>query len=94
MLLVAQIRVDPMEDQYAKRREEKKERVDKNKKQQRRNAEEAQAIAAGQNPREARKQQLKEKLLTTRKATASLGKFDKKLKDEPKLKSGEKRKVP
>ncbi|KAL1924681.1 uncharacterized protein VTP21DRAFT_4335 [Calcarisporiella thermophila] len=82
---------DPMEDQYEKRKEAKKERIDKNKKRQRRNEEEAAAINKGLNPREERKKQLQASIAVSKLSTASMGKFDKKLEGEPKIK-GVKRK--
>ena len=52
-----------MEDQYEKRANEKKERIESNKKRQKRNQEEAEAIRKNINPREARKQELLNKLI-------------------------------
>ncbi|RUS20837.1 ribosome biogenesis regulatory protein-domain-containing protein [Endogone sp. FLAS-F59071] len=81
---------DPMEDQYAKRASEKSERVAKNEKRQRRNQEEA--AAGGQAAvRETRKKELAMAIGVSKTATASAGKFDKKLEGEPKTK-GVKRK--
>ncbi|RUS29862.1 ribosome biogenesis regulatory protein-domain-containing protein [Jimgerdemannia flammicorona] len=80
---------DPMEDQYAKRAGEKKERIAKNKKRQQRNLEEAAGKEKGQDAREvrdARKRQLAEAIAVSKTATASVGKFDKKLEGEPKAK--------
>ncbi|KAI9230981.1 MAG: ribosome biogenesis regulatory protein-domain-containing protein [Piptocephalis tieghemiana] len=85
---------DPMEDQYQKAREEKKGRVEKNQKRQRRNLEEAAAHASGQDPvkaRAARKELLSREIAISQSATASMGKFDKKLKGDQKVK-GQKRK--
>ncbi|KAJ3056701.1 Rhodanese- sulfurtransferase [Rhizophlyctis rosea] len=73
---------DPMEDQYEKRRDEKKERVEKNKKQARRNLEERSAVEAGKNPKEVRKAQLEKAIVESKTSTASLGRFDKKLQNE------------
>ncbi|KAJ3365220.1 Rhodanese- sulfurtransferase [Allomyces javanicus] len=70
---------DPYDDMYAKKREEKKERVDKNRKQQLRNQGEAAAIERGVDPRAARKAELEAKLRASKKATASAGVFDRKL---------------
>ncbi|OZJ04519.1 hypothetical protein BZG36_02240 [Bifiguratus adelaidae] len=77
---------DPMEDQYAKKNEEKQERMEKNKKRQQRNLDERAAQEKGVNPRDARKQQVYDALATSKKSTASLGKFDKQLSGEPKQK--------
>ncbi|KAI9136980.1 ribosome biogenesis regulatory protein-domain-containing protein [Paraphysoderma sedebokerense] len=82
---------DPMEDQYAKQREAKAERVSKNKKQQLRNQSEATAKATGQDPRVLRKKELEAKIIASKKATASAGVFDKKLDGDLKIK-GVKRK--
>lgn len=78
--------VDPMEDQYEKAREEKKERITKNKTQQRRNAQEQAATTAGQNPRDVRKAELRKKILESKGSTASMGRFDKQLKNEDAVK--------
>jgi regulator of ribosome biosynthesis len=83
---------DPMEDQYAKLREEKKERVEKNKKRQKRNEEEAVAKSKGQDPRQVKKKQLQDAIAVTKRSTASLGRFDKQIEGEPKMK-GMKRQV-
>ncbi|KAJ2845660.1 Rhodanese- sulfurtransferase, partial [Coemansia brasiliensis] len=53
---------DPYEDQYQVRRDEKKERVDKNKRRQARNMEERAATERGLNPREMRKRELQRAL--------------------------------
>ncbi|KAJ2453331.1 Rhodanese- sulfurtransferase [Coemansia sp. RSA 2336] len=82
---------DPYEDQYQVRRDEKKERVDKNKRRQARNMEERAATERGLNPREMRKRELQHALVMSKGSTASMGKFDEKLKGEPKIK-GVKRK--
>jgi len=114
---------DPYEDQFAKRAEEKKARVAKNKANQLRNlaraggkggagaaapaaldklptavAKLAAAKAAAEasprqkNPaREIRKKELREDLTTTRTATASYGRFDKEIANEPKLPKHERR---
>ncbi|TPX44793.1 hypothetical protein SeMB42_g04199 [Synchytrium endobioticum] len=85
---------DPMEDQYEKSKTQKKELVDKNARRARRNAEESSAAQSGQNPRTIRKKQLETALKLTRQSTASLGKFDKPLhnEDKVKIKAGIKRK--
>lgn len=83
---------DPMEDQYAKQSDEKKERVDKNKKRQKRNEEEAAAKNKGLDPRQVKKKQLEDAIAVTKRSTASLGRFDKKIEGEPKMK-GMKRQV-
>lgn len=75
-----------MEDQFEKRREEKKERVSKNQKQERRNVEEASAVLAGKNPREVRKAELQKKIIESKGATASVGRFDKQLRNEDQIK--------
>ncbi|KAG2175470.1 hypothetical protein INT43_001117 [Umbelopsis isabellina] len=85
-LLEVPSNVDPMEDQYAKLREEKKERVDKNKKRQKRNEEEASATSKGQDPRQVKKKQLQDAIAVTKRSTASLGRFDKHIEGEPKMK--------
>ncbi|KAI9189323.1 Rhodanese- sulfurtransferase [Blastocladiella emersonii ATCC 22665] len=77
---------DPYADQYELRREEKKERIDKNKKQQIRNSAEAAAVARGEDPRAARKRELEAKLRASKQATASAGKFDRKLDGDVKVK--------
>ncbi|TPX57699.1 hypothetical protein PhCBS80983_g03642 [Powellomyces hirtus] len=79
-------RADPMEDQYEKAREEKTARVTKNKTQERRNLQEAAATAAGQNPRDVRKAEVRKKILESKGATASMGRFDKQLKNEDAVK--------
>ncbi|KAJ3177698.1 hypothetical protein HK101_010199, partial [Irineochytrium annulatum] len=75
-----------MEDQYEKRKQEKAERVNKNKKQEKRNLEEAHAISTGKNPRDVRKAQLASTIATSKTATASIGKFDKVVKGEEEVK--------
>ncbi|KAL2913049.1 Rhodanese-related sulfurtransferase [Polyrhizophydium stewartii] len=77
---------DPYEDQFQKKREEKRQRVDKNKMQQRRNAEEAWASEKGIDHREARKMQLNKLIVDSKTSTASFGRFDKKLENEGKIK--------
>ncbi|GAN03748.1 ribosome biogenesis regulatory protein homolog [Mucor ambiguus] len=79
---------DPMEDQYAKVREEKKGRVEKNTKRQRRNQEEGTAatLAGKKDIKEFKKEELQTAIAASKKATASVGKFDNKLKGETKMK--------
>ncbi|KAI9220744.1 ribosome biogenesis regulatory protein-domain-containing protein [Blastocladiella britannica] len=77
---------DPYEDQYAKRRDEKNERVEKNAKQQRRNAAVADAESRGIDPRAARKAELDAKLRASKQATASRGVFDRKISGDVKPK--------
>jgi regulator of ribosome biosynthesis len=83
--------LDPYEDQYAKKREEKSAKIDKNKKQQIRNKAEGAAVEKGLDPRAVRKAELEAKLRASKKATASVGHFDKKLEGDVKSK-GVKRK--
>ena len=82
---------DPMEDQYEKKVTEKKERVAKNQKNQQKNLERAEKISkvngGGKILKEQKKKELSAALRTSKTATASLGKFDRKLKHEPKMKS-------
>ncbi|KAL7749191.1 Rhodanese- sulfurtransferase [Sorochytrium milnesiophthora] len=74
---------DPFEDQYAKRREEKKERVSKNQKQQARNAGEAVDVArANSDARTARRTELDTRIRASKMATASMGKFDQTIKGD------------
>lgn len=78
---------DPMEDQFEKLREEKRERVSKNKKQQQRNEDRAAGtIKAGTvDPKAAklqRKSELSSAIAISKSSTASLGKFDRKLDNE------------
>ncbi|KAJ1823081.1 Rhodanese- sulfurtransferase [Coemansia sp. RSA 2599] len=82
---------DPYQDQYKVRREEKKERIEKNKRRSQRNYEERVAVEKGMKPHEMRKRELQKALVLSKQSTASLGKFDEKLKGEPKIK-GVKRK--
>ncbi|KAJ2000937.1 Rhodanese- sulfurtransferase [Coemansia thaxteri] len=77
---------DPYEDQYQARREEKKERIDKNKRRQQRNFEESVATEKGMKPRDMRKRELQQALVLSKGSTASMGKFDEKLAGEPKVK--------
>ncbi|PVU84965.1 hypothetical protein BB559_007276 [Furculomyces boomerangus] len=65
----------------------RKERVEKNTKRRTRNMEEAAAgTAVGKNSKAFRKAQLKQTIILSKTSTASLGKFDKKLEGEPKIK--------
>jgi regulator of ribosome biosynthesis len=79
---------DPFEDQYAKAREEKKGRVDKNTKRQRRNEEEGTAatLAGKKDIKEFKKHELATAIAASKKSTASVGKFDAKIKGEKKMK--------
>ena len=69
-------------------RDARKERIAKNLKQQTQNI----ARAAGNNPRQEKKQEIEKTLVAARISTASMGKFDKKLEGEKKVR-GVKRKV-
>ncbi|CAG8484497.1 3181_t:CDS:2 [Paraglomus occultum] len=83
---------DPYEDQFAKRRADKKERVRKNATRHMRNLEEAaRGATRGSDQKLAKKEELTKKISISKTATASLGRFDKPLKGEPKMK-GVKRK--
>jgi len=80
---------DPFEDQFEKRATAKKERVQKNKKQQLRNLADARKSAENAHAfsdRAAVKDKLKAAFAITKTSTASVGKFDSKLADEPKVK--------
>lgn len=72
---------DPMEDKFAKLREEKKGRVEKNKKQQMRNIQEAAGVtgaaAAAANSKSI--DTIEQQLKIAKKNTASMGKFDKEI---------------
>jgi len=85
---------DPFEDQFSKRREAKKGRISKNEVRHRRNIEEADAASnqpKGADARSLRKVELQRQIAISKTATASIGKFDKPLEGELKLK-GVKRK--
>ncbi|KJE96940.1 Rrs1 protein [Capsaspora owczarzaki ATCC 30864] len=87
---------DPFVDYFAKRNELKKGRVAKNEMQQARNIAKAnpvkQGLAAPSTSNDAKKQLLKEQLKRTKTSTASLGRFDKSIGKEPKIKTpGKKR---
>ncbi|ORY94539.1 ribosome biogenesis regulatory protein-domain-containing protein [Syncephalastrum racemosum] len=73
---------NPMEDQYAKVRDEKKERIDKNKRRRQRNEEEALAasMSGKKDVRDFKKTELQAAIAASKQATASFGKFDKELK--------------
>ncbi|KAJ2248006.1 Rhodanese- sulfurtransferase, partial [Coemansia sp. RSA 454] len=73
-------------DMYQERRDEKKERIEKNTRRMTRNAEERMAVERGLNPRDMRKRELQNALVMSKGSTASMGKFDEKLKGEPKVK--------
>jgi regulator of ribosome biosynthesis len=83
LLLVADVNYDPVKTA----RDERKARVAKNERQRLQNAARAQP-----SEREERKHEIEKTLATTRVSTASMGKFDKKLEGEKKLR-GVKRKV-
>ncbi|KAJ3114603.1 Rhodanese- sulfurtransferase [Nowakowskiella sp. JEL0407] len=88
---------DPYEDQYEKKQLEKAEKLSKNKKQQARNeAESAGTIPSRKsNPavlKAQKKKEVEKQLVVSKSSTASLGKFDKKLKDEKKILTGKRRK--
>ncbi|ORX47164.1 RRS1-domain-containing protein [Hesseltinella vesiculosa] len=80
--------VDPMTDMYQAKREEKKERVAKNAKRQKRNEEEGAAatMAGKKDVRDLKKDELQSAIAASRTATASMGKFDKALRNEQKVK--------
>eukprot|EP00128_Syssomonas_multiformis_P002261 Colp12_sorted_trinity150504_noHs@444 len=91
---------DPYQDQFEKRFEQKKANVAKNEKQRLRNLQEAGKVAKtvapmhipeAEVPKEKKKEKVLKTLEVTKGATASMGKFDKVLADEPKTK-GKKRK--
>ncbi|CAG8525997.1 7898_t:CDS:2 [Ambispora leptoticha] len=95
---------DPYEDLFAKRREAKKQRIEKNSSRHQRNLEEAAAqqnkntntiansgIVTTTNQKSLRKAELNKQIAISKFATASIGKFDKPLEGEPKMK-GVKRK--
>ncbi|KXS10891.1 RRS1-domain-containing protein [Gonapodya prolifera JEL478] len=93
---------DPMADMFQAERDEKKERIEKNLKRKRRNEEEAAGVArnravgvgaplahraVGSAEKAERKAQLDVALAATRKSTASMGNFDKKIAAEKTLKT-------
>lgn len=80
------IKTDVDHDPRKIARDERKARVAKNEKQR------SQNVARASGPREERKRDIEQTLATTRVSTASMGKFDKKLDGEKKLR-GVKRKV-
>nr|CAG8506579.1 3113_t:CDS:10 [Entrophospora candida] len=84
---------DPYEDQFDKRRQDKKERINKNKAQQQKNLEIAQKQAPSiinsnnsSNNKSSRRLELQRQIAITKTSTASVGKFEKQLDNEPKLK--------
>ncbi|CAO3599679.1 unnamed protein product [Absidia cylindrospora] len=79
---------DPMTDMYQKKREEKKDRVNKNEKRQKRNEEEGAAatMAGKKDVRDFKKDELQQAIAASRGATASMGKFDKSLRNEQRVK--------
>ena len=78
---------DPMQDQYELKKEEKKERIEKNAKRNKRNQEELSASQLQRsNDRQSKKAKIEQDLKLTKTSTASLGKFDKKLQNEDKVK--------
>ncbi|KAJ1978437.1 Rhodanese- sulfurtransferase [Dimargaris cristalligena] len=83
---------DPFQDQFQKLRDEKKERVNKNQRRHQRNLEESAAEQRSiSNPRSMQKKDLQRTLVLSKSSTASMGKFDRQLVGEPKVK-GVKRK--
>nr|CAG8508423.1 11451_t:CDS:10 [Entrophospora candida] len=90
---------DPYEDQFDKRRQDKKERINKNKAQQQKNLEIAQKQAPSiinsnnsSNNKSSRRLELQRQIAITKTSTASVGKFEKQLDNEPKLKDVNKEK--
>lgn len=86
---------DPYEDQFEKAAEAKKSRIAKNEKNRQRNL----AVAAGQSGKNKgqldAKKDLEKAIMSTKKSTASIGKFDPVLANEPQIKTpgvGKKRK--
>lgn len=80
---------DPYEDQFEKRRKEKKERVAKNEEQRLRNVAAARLSHSGVKVnREVIRKELRKSMVVGRKATASAGVFDESLKGEPKVRVG------
>ncbi|KAG9305837.1 hypothetical protein G9A89_006248 [Geosiphon pyriformis] len=83
---------DPFQDQFAKRREAKKQRVSKNEARHQRNLDETAAkdknssATAILDPKSTRKAELYKEIAISKTATASIGKFDKPLEGEPKIK--------
>ncbi len=89
--------LDPFEDQFTRKQEEKKERIAKNKKNQLRNEESALAAEKGLSAlalRQKKREEIERTVNVVRKSTASLGRFDKKLVNDGVVKQkGMKRKV-
>ena len=77
---------DPNIDVRAEKKELEKEKKGMAQMKERRNQEEANAKNAGKNPKFVRKAQLEKQLTESKKATASLGKFDKTLVNDVKIK--------
>jgi len=85
---------DPMEDQFAKRKELKKGRVSKNEKHRLKNLEHSIITATGKDVKAAKEEKktlLEREIVLAKVSTASMGRFDKKVEGEPKIK-GVKRK--
>jgi regulator of ribosome biosynthesis len=80
--------LDPYEDQYEKRRTEKQEAKQKHQKREKRNKEEGQILSAGRSGKKSngQKDAIEAALHLTRTSTASIGKFDAKLKNDIKPK--------
>ncbi|XP_033107989.1 ribosome biogenesis regulatory protein homolog [Anneissia japonica] len=97
-LLEVPQKADPYEDQFAKKKKEKKERVAKNELQRLRNIarnskKKVPGVGATPTVDKPNKSQLTQALQMAQKSTASLGKFDKKLPKEPTQRNtGKKRK--
>ncbi|KAJ3269163.1 Rhodanese- sulfurtransferase [Terramyces sp. JEL0728] len=83
---------DPTTDMYQADREEKKKRVEKNQMQQRRNQEESYAKQKGLDHKSFKKQMLYKQIVDANVSTASMGKFDPKLKNDNVKVKGVKRK--
>lgn len=84
---------DAFEDQYERASLQKKQRLDKQRMQERRNRQEQAAKESGVHPKLARKLDIERTLAMTKKSTASLGKFDRKIDGDIKLKGIRKKKV-
>lgn len=80
--------VDPMEDQFEKRREAKRARIAKNARNRERNLDRAErTLSSASQVQQTRMRRVVEGIARTRTATASLGKFDAPLPSEPRLRS-------
>ncbi|KAJ3215210.1 Rhodanese- sulfurtransferase [Dinochytrium kinnereticum] len=77
---------DQTEDQYEKKAKAKSERISKNKMQNRRNTEEAAALRTGSSALGVKKQKLKSTIVQANVSTASIGKFNKSVEGEEKIK--------